>query len=327
MVIYFEKDKNMQTIGLHHITAVAGEPQKNLDFYRQVLGQRLVKTTVNFDDPGTYHFYYGDHYGSPGTILTFFPWQHVSRGRKGNGETSALSYIISEESLSYWSARLNRLGIKPGRVEERFVSQVLPFEDPDGLRIELITRKDLPEVLPWPETDIPENHRLGGFDGVTLWLEEVEPTARILTAVLGYNFNGRQGSRYRYQSALHGPGRIVDIVHRPNSANAYFGAGSIHHIAFRATGDSDQQAFRTALNEIGSPTTRVMDRQYFRSIYFRTPGGVLFEIATDDPGFATDESLSSLGAALKLPPWLEAKREQIEEMLPPINRAPVQVQN
>ena len=316
----------MQTIGIHHITAVAGDPQKNLDFYRQVLGQRLVKTTVNFDDPATYHLYYGDHRGHPGTILTFFPWQHVAKGRKGNGETNALSYGIYDNSLGYWSARLNQFGAKPGRVVARFGSQVLPFEDPDGLRIELVTHKVLPDVTAWPDAGIAEENQLHGFDGVTLWLDEVEPTAQLLTTVLGYDFIGQEGNRYRYQSSLVGPGRIVDIVHQPNGAAAQFGAGSIHHIAFRAASDIDQQSFRDALVKIGNPTTRVMDRQYFRSIYFRTPGGVLFEIATDPPGFTTDESLSELGTSLKLPPWLEPKRNQIEEMLPPIQRHSIQAQ-
>jgi glyoxalase family protein len=316
----------MQTIGIHHITAVAGDPQKNIDFYTKVLGQRLVKTTVNFDDPGTYHLYYGDQHGSPGTILTFFPWQHIARGRKGNGETNALSYGMLDDSLEYWSARLNQFGMKPGLVEERFGSKVLPFEDPDGLRLELVTHKELPELGVWDVSGIAEENLLHGFDSVTLWLDEVEPTALILTTVLGYQFIGQEGSRYRYLSNLQGPGRIVDIVHQPNGVNAQFGAGSIHHIAFRAATDSDQQHFRDALVEIGNATTQVLDRQYFHSIYFRTPGGVLFEIATDPPGFTTDESLSDLGTALKLPPWLEPQRNQIEEMLPPIQRPFVQVQ-
>jgi glyoxalase family protein len=316
----------MQTIGLHHITAVAKDPQSNLDFYQRVLGQRLVKTTVNFDDPGTYHLYYGDHLGSPGTILTFFPWLHIANGQKGNGETNALSYSISENAISYWAARLNQFGVKPGRMETRFDSQVIPFEDPDGLRVELVTRKDLPVVVPWPAADVSEDHMLHGFDSVSLWLDEVETTARVLTEVLGYHFTGQEENRYRFQSSLTGPGDVVDLLHRPNARAAKFGAGSIHHIAFRAASDQDQQDFRNAILKIGNPVTQVIDRQYFHSIYFRTPGGVLFEIATDPPGFTTDESVENLGSTLKLPHRLEANRQQIENLLPPIQRSVVQEQ-
>ncbi|PKN83708.1 MAG: ring-cleaving dioxygenase [Chloroflexi bacterium HGW-Chloroflexi-8] len=313
----------MKTLGLHHITAAAKDPQTNLDFYQQILGQRLTKTTVNFDDPGTYHFYYGDYTGTPGTALTFFPWAHINAGQPGNREAAAFSYSIPHNSLSFWAARLKQFGYNPSREDIRFGDAVLPFQDPDGLHLELIT---LPSqsahisIIPTLHSNIPEEHQLRGFNSVTLWLDEVEPTARVLTEVLGLTFIGQEGHRYRYSTQSDELGQIIDIVHRPNAHSARFGAGSIHHIAFRAQTDQQQLDFRSAVQHIGIPATEVIDRQYFHSVYFRTPGGVLFEIATDLPGFATDEPLDALGQTLKLPVWFESRRAMIEQNLAPIDR-------
>jgi len=271
--------------GLHHITAVAKDPQANVDFYRLVLGQRLVKTTVNFDDPGTYHFYFGDKVGSPGTIMTFFPWRHMARGTVGNGETAAVAYTIRPESVGFWRDHLARQGIAVNEEQTRFGEQVLSFSDPDGICLELITSEGPATFSFWEAGPIPEPHALRGFHGVTLWLAEVEGTAVLLTDQLGYQFVGQEGNRYRYSGASNDIGLYIDLVHRPGQPHGRFGAGSIHHIAFRTVDDAEQQAYLASLRRAGQQVTPVQDRQYFHSIYFRSPGGVLFEIATDAPGF------------------------------------------
>jgi glyoxalase family protein len=314
----------MQPIqGLHHITAVASSPQTNVDFYHHILGQRLVKKTVNFDDPGTYHLYYGDEVGTPGTIMTYFPWQNMRRGQKGNGETAAAAYTIRPESLGYWQERLKNKGISPGEITTRFGAEVLTFTDPDGLVLELITSDEPATLRHWPEGPIPEEHALRGFHGVTLWLGEVEPTAAVLTGQMGYQFVGQEGQRYRYQGASADIGLYVDILHRPGQPRGRFGAGSIHHIAFRTVDDAEQLEYLQKLQGAGLRVTPVQDRQYFHSIYFRTPGGVLFEIATNAPGFPYDEPVAELGTHLKLPPWLEPNRTQIEQLLPHFELKPV----
>jgi glyoxalase family protein len=314
----------MQAIkGLHHITAVASDPQANVDFYHHVLGQRLVKTTVNFDDPGTYHFYFGDKIGTPGTIMTFFPWRHAKRGHVGNGETAATTYSIRPESVGFWQARLADLGLDLGNIEQRFGAEVISFDDPDGLRLELVVN-DAPATFRfWEDGPIPEQHALQGFQGVTLWLAEVEATGQLLADKLGYQFGGQEGDRYRYQGASNGVGLYVDLLHRPGQPTGRYGAGSIHHIALRAEDDAEQLEYRSLLASSGFGVTEVKDRQYFHSIYFRSPGGVLFEIATDAPGFQIDEPVAELGQNLKLPPWLEKNRNQIEQALPEFSLKPV----
>lgn len=311
--------------GLHHITAVASDPQRNLDFYHHVLGQRLVKTTVNFDDPGTYHLYYADEVGTPGTVLTFFPWQHVGKGRVGNGETAAVAYAIRPDSIDFWRQHLAEQGVVVGETQTRFGAQVLPFHDPDGMKLELIAGDEPATIRFWADGPIPEAHALRGFYSVTLWLSDVAPTAELLTAQMGYDFVGQEGQRYRYRGASDDVGLYVDILHRPDGGNGRFGAGSIHHIAFRTVDDEEQQEYLAKLRRAGQQVTPVQDRQYFHSIYFRSPGGVLFEIATDAPGFLIDESVEALGSSLKLPPWYESMREQIEQTLPPLERKPVRV--
>jgi glyoxalase family protein len=232
----------MQPIqGLHHITAVASSPQTNVDFYQHILGQRLIKKTVNFDDPGTYHFYYGDEIGTPGTIMTYFPWQHIRRGQKGNGETAAVAYTIRPESLGYWQERLQKMGVQTGEVETRFGAAVLPFSDPDGLTLELITSDEPATVRNWPAGPIPETHALQGFHGVTLWLGEVEGTADLLTGQFDYESVAQEGNRYRYRGASNDIGLYIDILHRPNQPRSQFGAGSVHHIAFRTVDDAEQR--------------------------------------------------------------------------------------
>jgi len=309
--------------GLHHITAVARDPQKNLDFYRSVLGQRLVKRTVNFDDPGTYHFYFADAAGTPGSVLTFFPWTGIQRGARGNGAANALAYNIPAGSLAFWQEHLTRSGVKTAAVEQRFGQEVMAFDDPDGLQIELVAGSQPVSTQPWLEGPVDERHALQGFHSATLWLEQMEATAEVLTKQMGYTYNGQEGSRHRFTGGPDSLGSIIDIVQRPAANGAVFGGGSVHHIAFRVSDDPSQLDYQKALRAAGLGVTGVKDRSYFHSIYFREPGGVLFEIATNNPGFATDEPGEKLGEALKLPEWLEPQRGEIEGMLAPLSLKPV----
>jgi len=311
----------MQAIqGLHHITAVASDAQANVDFYERVLGQRLVKTTVNFDDPGTYHLYYGDEVGTPGTIMTFFPWSHMHRGRRGNGETAEVMYAVPLGSLEFWAGRFAQLGIEVGDAEVRYGEEVLLFEDPDGMQLGLVATTDPATLDLWAGGPVPAEHALRGFHSVTLWLDRVEPTAAVLTEQMGYSLVGTDGGRTRFTGASADRALYVDLVARPGERRGAFGAGSIHHIAFRTVDDAEQLEYRERFAAAGLDVTPVRDRQYFHSIYFREPGGVLFEVATDAPGFLYDEPVETLGDELKLPPWLEGRRPQIEPRLTPIER-------
>ena len=311
----------MKTAGLHHITAVTKDPQTNIDFYQQVLGQRMVKTTINYDDPGAYHLYYGDYSGVPGTAMTFFGWLNTVQGKAGTGETQTVAYTIPQGSVGFWHARLKQLGLSPDQVEIRFEQEVIPFRDPEGMQMELVGEENLAEIQPWPASPVPEDHMLRGFYGVCLWVDEIETTTRILTEILGYQQHGQAENRYRFSVPGNAPGRVVDLIHKPNTGSGIFGAGSVHHIAFRATSDEHQQDIRKKVRNMGIQATQVIDRQYFRSVYFRTPTGVLFEIATDQPGFMIDESIENLGQKLVMPPWLEPRRVEIEANLPPIRHS------
>jgi len=311
----------MQPIqGLHHITAVASDPQANIDFYVRVLGQRLVKTTVNFDDPGTYHLYYGDETGTPGTALTFFPWRTMHRGRRGAGETSAMAYAIPRASMTYWKARLEEHGVSAVEVGPRFGDAVLQFEDPDGMVVELIATDDPSTIQHWTDGPVPAEHALRGFHSVTLLLNRSEATEAVLVEEMGYERIAEEGSRIRFRGASNDRGLYIDFDVQPEAKRGAFGAGSIHHIAFRTVDDAEQQEYLQSLNEAGLRVTPVQDRQYFHSIYFREPGGVLFEVATDEPGFTADESVAELGSSLKLPAWFESRRAEIESILPAIER-------
>ncbi|MEM7734852.1 MAG: ring-cleaving dioxygenase [Deinococcota bacterium] len=311
--------------GFHHITAMASSPQRNLEFYRDVLGQRLVKQTVNFDDPGTYHLYYGDYQGSPGTILTFFPWPHMKRGTRGSGEASALAYNISTNSLGYWRKRLTEHQLEVTE-RERFGETVLAFEDPDGMRLELIAQNDVLDITPWEKSDVPVEHQLRGFHSVTLVVNNVDGSEKLLTERLGLTpqqsmhenpeqEDADQGVAERKRFELAG-GQVVDVLIQPHALPARLGAGSVHHVAFRNQDDSEQAEYLANLRHKGVNVTPVQDRQYFHSIYFREPGGVLFELATDAPGFATDEPVEHLGERLQLPSWYEPQRARIENQLP-----------
>jgi glyoxalase family protein len=303
--------------GIHHITAMASDPQKNIDFYHSILGQRFIKSTVNFDDPGTHHLYYGDYSGSPGTIMTFFPWPGARRGRMGSGETSTVAYTIPSNAVDYWLDRLQSHEISIGNSQTRFGETVIPFVDPDGMRLELITDPRQIEIDYWQDGPIPAEYAIQGFHGVTLLETQIEPTAQLLTETMGYTRVDQEGDRTRFKAESNSIGLYIDLLQVP-AARGQMGAGTVHHIAFRARDDEEQADYQASVHQLGLNVTPVRDRQYFRSIYFREPGGVLFEIATDEPGFTIDEPAESLGASLKLPPWYEAQRKTIEETLPPI---------
>ena len=315
--------------GLHHVTAVTRDAQVNVDFYRNVLGQRLVKRTVNFDAPESYHFYFADEVGTPGSVLTFFVWQNVKRGTRGNGETAAVAYNIPSGSIGFWRDYLAGKGVTVHPVEQRFGMEVLPVEDPDGMSIELVASEAAPSVDFWDAGPIPEEHALRGFHSVTLWLAEIEPTADLLTNQMSYTFKGRESNRHRFTGSSESLASVLDVLNRPVQPEdmpdeAVFGAGSIHHIAFRVPTDEEQLEYQSALRAAGYSVTPVRDRNYFHSIYYREPGGVLFEIATEGPGFAIDEPVESLGESLRLPEWFEPTRDVIEQSLPPITLQPVE---
>ena len=310
-------------VGLHHVTAIASDPQVNLDFYTQVLGLRFVKRTVNFDDPGTYHFYFGDDVGSPGTILTFFPWPHARRGLAGAGEVTHTAFSVPVESIGYWEQRLKEKGVVVERSEPRFGEEVLVLADPDGIKVELVGHADadaLVERVP-RFADVPAEYAIRGFFGVTMLEADLEGTAKTL-AVMGFRKVAEEGNRVRFAAAREGStvvmGSCLDVVVDPGAKYGRMGAGSVHHIAFRAADDGDQVEWGAVIGEY-VPTTEVLDRDYFHSIYFREPGGVLFELATDNPGFAIDEPVETLGERLCLPPWLESRRAELEMRLAPLS--------
>jgi glyoxalase family protein len=305
--------------GIHHVTAIAGDPLKNFDFYTRDLGLRFVKRTVNFDDPSTYHFYYGDETGSPGTILTFFPWVGSPAGRRGVGETYQTAFRVPLRSLGYWTQRLIEKSIAQQALEKRFGEQVLPFSDPDGMALSLVGVPGAETEEGWSNGDIPAEHAIRGFQGVTLLLDNAAKTAAILTDVLGFREVAREGSVIRYAAPGNARGSIVDIHEAKGFLRGHQGRGSVHHIAFRASDDAQQAKMAEKLiGAHGQRPTEQKDRNYFRSIYFREPGGILFEIATDIPGFAIDEPVETLGKALKLPKFLEPHRKEIESVLPPL---------
>jgi glyoxalase family protein len=293
--------------GIHHVTAIASDPQANLDFYTRFLGLRLVKKTVNFDDPGTYHFYFGDETGSPGSILTFFPWPGARRGRHGTGQVTSTSFAVPNGSLGYWRARANEYLVNATDAPNRFDQEVLLLRDPDGLQIELIASEDA------DGTGVSRIH------SATLSEEGYERTAKLLSDTMGFRQTGEQGSRFRFEAGEGGASAIVDVVCSPDSQRGLGGAGTVHHIAWRTSDDDQQKSWRQKLVELDYNVSPIMDRNYFHSIYYREPGGILFEIATDPPGFLIDEPIETLGQSLKLPPFYEPMRDEIERALPPVS--------
>jgi catechol 2,3-dioxygenase-like lactoylglutathione lyase family enzyme len=307
---------NKEILGLHHVTAIAGDPQRNIDFYAGLLGLRMVKLTVNFDDPSTYHLYYGDEMGHPGTILTFFPWPGAPKGRHGTGQLTATSFSIPEEAVGFWVQRLGQYHVAFEEPSRRFGEHVISFSDPDGLRLELVASHDARQ--PWRDGPVPAEYAVRGFHSVTLSEDGYDRTAPLLTNTLGFHQTLQEGNRSRYEIGEGGAGALVDILSLPDSGMGVVSVGTVHHVAWRTPDDDQQKAWRETIAQAGLHVTPVIDRKYFHSIYFREPGGVLFEVATDPPGFTVDEPSDQLGTQLLLPPWLEPMRGEIERTLPPV---------
>ncbi len=303
-------------LGLHHITAIAGNAKRTLEFYTKILGLRLVKKTVNFDDPGTYHFYFGDEKGTPGGILTFFPWEGMRQGNAGTGMATEIGYSIPLDSFEFWSDRLKHYQVKYDEIEEKFGEKYLSFRDPDGLKLKLIVPSTSDNRKPWETEEVNAAMATKGFHSVTLMLKNVTPTAKILTDILGYQLIKQDGINYRFATEAVENASIVDIIEAPSVAHGIVAAGTNHHVAFRVKDDNILMDYREKIERFGLNVTPKIDRDYFFSIYFREPGGVLFELATDNPGFTRDEPLSELGTHLKLPRQYEDSRKEIEKVLP-----------
>ena len=323
----------MQPIaGLHHITAIAGPAQENLDFYAGVLGMRLVKKSVNQDDPGTYHLFYADAEGHPGTDLTFFPWSQLAPSRDGYGLSTEVSLAVPPGSLNFWSDRLKRHGVQIFEVETRFGESVLPLVDPHGLRLSLTENADSPgrPFTPWERSPIPVEHQIRGLESARMVERDLEETASFLVGALGFHKIGEENGWQRYAvsqsegrasarpglAAASSSGQHIDLRAAPEARRGAWGTGSVHHLAWRMRDEVHQLEVRQQVVDGGAQPTPVIDRFWFKSVYFREPGGVLFELATDGPGFAVDEDRATLGESLVLPPWLEANRDAISAVLP-----------
>jgi len=307
--------------GLHHVTAMASSPQQNVDFYVGILGLRLVKKTINFDAPDVYHLYYGDETGNPGSIMTFFPFHHIQPGRHGKGQAATTTFSIPKSSVDYWIRRLDHFHIKHKEPQERFDEVVIYFEDWDGLGLELIAN-DEDDRKAFTYGHIPLKHAIRGFYSVELWEGAYEHTESLLVNHLNHEFVQEAGPRRRYVAGSAKPGNIIDIVWDQNKQVGIGGSGTVHHIAFDTPSDDLQLQIREEIISGGYMPTQVIDRQYFHSIYFREPGGVLFEVATTPPGFLYDEDIAHLGESLKLPAWEENRRDYIESLLEPITLNP-----
>jgi glyoxalase family protein len=310
---------NDRILGIHHITAIADAAKRNLNFYTQILGLRLLKKTVNFDDPGTYHLYYGDEKGSAGTILTFFPYEGARKGRAGTGMATQIGYSVPEGSFDYWLKRFEENNVIYNKPSEKFGEAYLPFLDPDGLKLELIVAKNGDNRTPWETGNIKAEHAARGFHNVTLTVKEMQLTADILTGIFGYELQEQSGNRFRFKTDAVENAAIVDLVELPNEARGIGGAGTNHHVAFRVKDEETLMKFHDKVAEKGLNITDKIDRNYFYSLYFREPGGVLFEIATDNPGFGIDEPFDKLGSGLLLPPQYESRRAEIEAALPKLD--------
>ncbi|MEJ2311374.1 MAG: ring-cleaving dioxygenase [Gemmatimonadales bacterium] len=307
--------------GVHHITVICGHPQENLDFYVGVLGLRLVKRTVNQDVPGTYHLFYADGVGTPGTELTFFPWPQMASARHGVGLAVEVPLAIPTGSLSYWQSRFEAHGVARGEQETRFGEAALPFRDPHGLELALVETDDERSWTPWQAGPVPAEHQIRGMHAVRLLQRDLAPTAKALEASMGFELLGEEAGWHRWVVDGGGSGRILEARAQPDGSRGAWGTGGVHHVAWRVADEDEQMALRDSVRDAGLRPTMPIDRFWFRSVYFREPGGVLFELATDGPGFQRDEAIENLGGALILPPWLESRRDEIESALPPLDVA------
>ena len=305
--------------GIHHVTAIAGDPRENLAFYSGVLGMRLVKRSVNQDDPGTYHLFYADAAGHPGTDLTFFPWLHLPAGRPGTGMINEVMLAVPPGTLDYWTDRLGAAGVAAGAAEERFGERALPFTDPHGMPVALVEADGERLFSPWTDGPVPADRQVRGIHGVRLWEESLGPTRGLLAEVLGLPAAGADGAWHRFGAGGASSAGVVDVREARGTPPGRMGRGAVHHVAFRVSDDVMQDAVRRRVAAAGRRPTPVIDRFWFKSVYFTEPGGVLFELATDGPGFAVDEDASHLGERLVLPPWLEPQRERITAALPALD--------
>jgi glyoxalase family protein len=303
--------------GIHHVTAITGDVQRCVDFHVRVLGLRFIKQTINFDVPDTYHIYFGDRLGTPGTAITFFGWPHLPWRRAGNGQVTVVAYAVPASSLEHWSERLTEQGVEATR-SERFGAGVISLHDPDQIQLELVGEADDSRWNPWPDSPVAAEHQIRGFHSVHLAVAEEEPSAEFLTATMGFRQVARDGARVRFETGRGGPNAVLDLLVDPGAEKGEEATGTVHHVAWRALDDAHQVGWREMLLASGRQVTEVIERKYFRSIYFREPGGVLYEIATDQPGFTVDEPAESLGSGLQLPAWHEDRRESLKVNLPPI---------
>lgn len=306
-------------LGLHHITAIAGNAKRNYDFYTKVLGLRFLKKTVNFDDPGTYHFYFGDEVGTPGTILTFFPWEGITKGKQGTGMPTEIGYAVPEGGLDFWRDRLLSHNINITGEGTRFGEAFLSFEDPDGLPLAMIVPRTADERKPWQTAEVNATVATRGFHSITLSLQTITATAKVITEIFDYSLANQEANRYRYHTDAVKNASIIDLLEAPQLGRSVNAGGTIHHVAFRVRNEEILMHYREKVLSHGLTITPKIDRNYFFSLYFREPGGVLFELATDNPGFSVDEAVGELGTHLKLPPQYEGRREEIEKVLPPLN--------
>lgn len=306
--------------GIHHVTAISGDAQENLDFYTGVLGLRLVKRSINQDVPDTYHLFYADAEGHPGTDLTFFPWPQMPPGRKGAGMAVEVGFAVPEGSLAFWAERLK--GLTLGDPERRFGENALRFRDPHGLELALTEASGPEEFTPWQQSPVPERHQIRGFHAVRLWERDLAITARFLSGALGFERMGEEDGWHRFGADGGGSGKWIEVRELPAERLGSWGTGAVHHVAFRVADEEEQLVVRRQVLAAGGHPTPVIDRFWFRSVYFKEPGGTLFEIATEGPGFSVDEDPAHLGERLILPPWFEPERREIEAVLPPLRALP-----
>lgn len=307
--------------GLHHVTAIAGDPRENLEFYTGLLGLRMVKRSVNQDAPDTYHLFYADGEGRPGTDITFFPWPRMSPARPGIGQAMEVGFSVPGGSLGWWAERLQGAGVAVAGPETRFGAETLVFRDPDGLGLSFTETSDPLDTAPWSYSTVPERHQIAGFNSVRLWERELSRTADFLVHGLGFERTGSEQGWHRFEAGGGGASRRVEVRELPDERRGAWGTGAVHHVAFRAPDEEAQAEIRERVRGAGGSPTDFIDRFWFRSIYFKEPGGVLFEVATDGPGFTVDEDAGTLGEELILPPWLEPRREAIEAELPELGQA------
>jgi glyoxalase family protein len=303
--------------GIHHVTCITGDVQKCVDFYVNVLGLRFVKKSINQDLPDTYHIYFADYLGTPGTVMTFFGWPTWPSRRAGSGQVTTVSFGVPERSLDFWSKRLERMGVESSR-RSHFDKNVVVLQDPDGIELELVGDATDDRWIPWQGSPVDRDHAIRSFHSVTLTLAETAATFALLTNTMGFRKSGEEGNTTRFETGSGGAHSIVDVVESPEGPVGEESVGTVHHVAWRTPDASEQMAWRDLLVRAGRNITPVIDRWYFKSVYFREPGGVLFEIATDGPGFTIDEAPEELGTTLSLPPWFQVRRDQLDGILTPI---------